>query len=182
MNCRFLFLCLLALTLVTGCHRIILEKPAGEPAEIQEDDWNGTWIWDKGSVTVKVKEPKAGLLTAAWIEDDKDTLTLKTAEVVVRKVDDTLLLLWHLKNEEDRSLNGKWALIGVYKRKEDLSTIWGPNSDGFKAGLENGFLTGKQEEDDILLGPLTNDQMTSITKDAEYFRWKDPVELRKAKK
>ena len=64
--------CLLLLTLcLCGCGAIYSTGPFGEkPWNIEGEiaEWEGTWIYPDGALTVAVTDGSSGLLKVAWVE------------------------------------------------------------------------------------------------------------------
>ncbi|MBN2054385.1 hypothetical protein JW905_05660, partial [bacterium] len=55
-------------SILTGCTAVYSPRPMGAaPLVLQEDAWEGQWLFEDGALTIGAADPGKGLLKLAWI-------------------------------------------------------------------------------------------------------------------
>jgi hypothetical protein len=169
--------------LLTGCSAVYTPVPIGDkPVDIEasQDEWNGTWICDDAAITATVIDGSNGVLRVGWIEENKGTLKLETALVMLRSASDCIFA--NLKMESDTNETRYiWARI---KKTEREVVYWAPDVDKFAELVQNGTLPGCTGKYEIVLGELSTNHLALITSKTNgiLFDWEDPMVLIKSGK
>jgi hypothetical protein len=163
----------LLLATACGCSAVISRRQVGEkPAKIVAGDWEGDWVTTDGAVKVKVVDAEKGILKLVWLEDEKGSPAMKSAEVELRESGD-----WLFANTRDenkgQSRGYSWGRI----RNEDRQIIvWLPDEKMFKQLVKDGVFPGKIAGDDVLLDELKPQHLKIITSGERgvLFSWDKP--------
>ena len=165
---------LVLIWLMSGCVAVYTTEPVGdEPVKLQAQDWEGTWVQDKDFFVIRLSEPDQGMLVAAWIEEENDSLKLESLNGHIRATGDTMFISFRDKDYPD-SPRYFWARI-----KQDGRQIifWQPEEKAFKALVESKQLPGSIDDDNIILEPLKNEHLRFIIEDKNknLFDWQEPI-------
>ncbi len=188
MNARLLLIAMLGL-MSAGCATVHMAEPLGGPLDKPLDPaaWNGTWLAreglgrDRSPILVRVADPTSGTLRIAWIEDEKDGFKLRTASLVVRRLEPTLALCMKDTNPEYKERNeAPWLLLGRLKIAPGRGLLWAPETHAFSAMVKAGKLPGtSKDENTVILRRLKPDQQDAITSSSATFAWDAPTVLEK---
>lgn len=161
------------LLLATGCSTVATLQPLGEdPVALPEEAWAGTWIHKDGAVTVRVVNPAQGLLEVGWVEESGGRLMTESHTVQLRRSAG-----WTFGNLEAEGEPGRYLWARVEKEGNQI-IVWRPDPGKFKRLVEEGRLPGSvTEDDDVVLQPLTAEQVELLTSEREgvLLEWDDPV-------
>lgn len=125
----------------SGCQAVYVDAPVGEiPAQIDPDDWDGTWLVDGNAVVLKVVDPGGGLIQLAWIESEEGELTMDRALLHLREAGDRMFAT--LESDESEEGWHYWALV---IRHEETLLILEPIVPRFRALVQDGRLPGHLE-------------------------------------
>ena len=159
-----------------GCSAVYSTRPIGDrPADLGRDkaEWEGTWVYSDGAVSVLVADGTNGILRIAWIDKDNDEFKLKSQDVYLRTFGDwTFASLKDVDHaDENRYV---WARI---RKKDSHILLWAPNVPAFRAMIENGRLPGTTNGSDLIVGNLSSNHLALITSETNgfLFGWDDPL-------
>jgi len=160
--------------LISGCTAVYTSEPVGdEPVKLLAQDWEGTWVQDEDFFVIRLSEPDQGMLVAAWIEEEDDSLKMESLKGHIRATGDTMFISFRDKDYPDTP-RYFWARI-----KQDGRQIifWQPDEKVFKMLVDSNQLPGKIEDDNIILEPLKNEHLKLISDDKgkTLFDWQDPI-------
>jgi hypothetical protein len=168
----------LLLTLcLCGCSAVYSTGPFGEkPWNIEGEiaEWEGTWIYPDGALTVAVTDGSSGLLKVAWVEKKGgNDLKFESVDVSLREAGGWAFASMKEKEQpgQDRYL---WARI---KKDERMIVLWTPKVDAFRELVKAGRLPGNLSGDNVLLGKLISPQFDLITGETNrvLFKWDEPI-------
>ena len=180
---------LLAGMLITGCSSVMSTRPVGEaPLALVSEEWSGTWTDSEGFLEVRVVDPEAGRIEAAWIETHDSGFELERVEVSLRSGGDAVFanVLESANDDGDaaETVEGGagdeaaplFAFVRV-AREGDKLVLWWPEVEAFRELVEAGKLPGKVTDGkDVVLDQLSSGQLGLLTSDdsASLYDWKDP--------
>jgi hypothetical protein len=178
-RCLLVVTCLLALA---GCTNVYSSRPIGEQAAVlDEEAWEGTWVNRGGAMTIMVEDAGQGALQAAWVEENDGVLKLHSFHVMLRQSGDWIFCNLREPDEQDEQENTEERYLwGRIKNQDGQILFWLPEVDKVKALVEQGVLPGTvDEEGDVLLSPLTPEQLQVITSGEHgvLLDWEEPIVL-----
>lgn len=167
---------------ISGCSAVLSTHPVGErPQAVDPADWDGTWLAEDGALTFKVVDPAAGKLVVGWIEDSEGELGLESLEALLLSSNDRLFVNIRDDAEEDGKPPTPRYLFALARREGAELVLWTPRVEPFRTLVDNGTLPGQAEGDEIVLGPMSPEQLALVTsgRAAELFAWDEPVVFRR---
>ena len=184
---RFPVVCTLACAALTGCSTVTSVEPIGkQPLVLVADEWDGTWSDSEDFLEIRVIDPDAGRLEAAWIEIGDDGFELERVEVLLRQSGSSVF-----GNARELGRNGEVESGGDVEtqfvffrlsREGDKLILWDPKLEAFRSLVEAGTLPGTVTEDgDVVLEPMTTEQLEWLSSDrsSELWDWTEPGILRR---
>ena len=177
MRSRVVAGCVLAGMLAAACSSVMSIQPVGEaPLVLVPEEWSGTWSDSEGFLEVRVVEPEAGRIEAAWIEASDSGFELERVEVYLRSSGEAIFAnVLELKSdgvEAAETVDGGgvaeeaplYAFLRV-ARDGDKLVLWWPKVEAFRELVEAAKLPGEiTEEDDVVLDELTPEQVISFSR------------------
>jgi hypothetical protein len=174
-------LILAAAVVFAGCKSVWTDGWVGEPigTALDAGEYNGQWLMRLGEdtmvYTVKVTDPDAGKMTLGWIEDESDTLTLKTMPMQVRKLGEMKVL----QGEVTEKGETRYQIMGAFKGPErSRAILWVPDAEAIGNMVTSGRLRGAVSDDGIRLEGPTAEEMTTATQ-VLFWSWEEPLFLEK---
>jgi hypothetical protein len=175
MNAKTSFVVLALVAVMAGCNYVATEQPIGKSLEVEAAEWEGVWLNDDGSLTIRVADAEAGLLEVGWVEDKPDGFVLETIEVHLGRVGGRTFASF--SGIED-TVDYPWSLLG---REQDEVYLWWPRAERFQGLVEEGLLPGKVEDGDVMLGPLTAEHLALLVSEEHgmLYAWDEPMVFRR---
>jgi len=177
MSYRSLFLIAAFVPMLGGCAQVLSSAPMGEtPVSISEDDWEGLWVFDEGSIAIKVLDEATGVLLVSLIDPGKEPPTVEPMEMRLSKTGG-----WTFVNWEEEPGEFSWLRV---ERDGETILAWGPDFSRFKKLVEEGILPGEvlsggdpMGGGQILLDTLAEEHLDIITDSSQgvLFEWDEPV-------
>ncbi len=158
---------------ITGCASVSSVEPMGErPKEVTAQVWQGTWIHQEHPVTVRVSDPRAGLLDVAWVEEKEGALKLESYRIALRESAESTFA-----NTKDPGQPGRylWALV---KREDEQIVVWTPDAVQCAKRVQAGVLAGTVGKGgDVTLGKLSSKQIKQLASPGQgsCLRWTEPL-------
>ena len=198
MNIRSCLAILLLFPLFTGCDAVVTQQPVGaEVVNLDEATWEGTWLGGEIVVLTTVIDAEKGVLQAAWVERGSEGARFETVTGTVRRTDDWTFLNMEQEQFDDSEGDtqnpasptatetpGSTALPVEYvwarvDNDGQRILLWWPDTDAIRAAVTAGTLPGQlKDDDDVLLGPLSDEQLAAINAPGSAFlQWSEPVSL-----
>ncbi len=170
-----LIACALLVVVLAGCAVVASKQPVGEtPLSLDDSDWEGTWLTEDGTLTVRVVDAEQGLLQVAWVEQQGGEFVLETIDVMLRQYRDWTFASFAGVEEGQSDL--LWSRLD---RNERQLFLWAPRPEEFKRLVEEGLLPGAVTGDDVLLERLDADHLAILVSEEHgvLFDWDEPMAL-----
>ena len=203
MNIRSCLFLLILLPLFAGCDVVLTQKPVGdEVVALDKATWEGTWLGGEIVVLTTVLDAENGVLQAAWVERGSEGARFETVTGTVRRTGELTFLNMQQEQfgegtqETDagtgaagsagaESSNAGSAVLPVeyvWARVDNDGQrilMWWPDTEAIRTAVSAGTFPGQLEnDDDVLLGPLTAEQLQAINAPGSaYLEWSEPVSL-----
>ena len=198
MKTRSCFAILLLFPLFTGCDAVVTHQPVGaEVVNLDKAIWEGTWLGGEIVVLTTILDAEKGVLQAAWVERGSEGARFETVTGTVRRTGDWTFL--NMEQEQFDESDGDSESPGspaateapgstalpveyVWARVDNDGQrilLWWPDTDAIRAAVSAGTLPGLlKDDDDVLLGPMTDEQLAAINAPGSAFlQWAEPVSL-----
>jgi len=163
-------LCITAI-IVTGCTAVYSPAPVGsEPAVLDVDEWNGTWIHSGGYLTMTVIGPEEARVRVGWVEGEK----VETYEGLIRTAGD-----WMFGNVHNGPEKTTW-LWGRILKESGKIILWVPSVEVFATMVKSGQLPGTIDDDgNVVLSELSPEHLRSIMSctAGPAMDWEHPIAL-----
>ncbi len=186
---------LLALAL-GACSTVTTVEPFGmEVAELDPDDWDGTWqaIGDCEPCEVKLTAKGKGILRASWTEEEDGVEKTHTGDFHFREVKDSLFASFlgsDLEEDEEKQEEEPYLWVMIQMRADDdnedpVVIAWAPDAEKFVGLVAAGKLPGTVDEGDyttdVKLGKLSAAHCELIASEQEgvLFLWTEPLLYRR---
>jgi hypothetical protein len=145
-----------------------------EPYQALASDWNGVWRSVDGVLTLKVLKEKEGQIQAAWIDDPKTELELKTVDLSLLKCGEAIFV----NTKDPEKPKRKEFIWGRLKRSDKQILIWIPVDSKFETLVQEKKLPGKMDGDSVILGKLEAKHLELLSTEAsDLYEWQDPLVL-----
>jgi len=190
---RFCLAVLMALPWLSGCDAVITRQPVGaEVAILDKAAWEGTWLGSEIVVLTTVLDAEKGLLEAAWVERGTEGARFETVTGMVRRTGEWTFLNMEQQQFDESDSDSETAerapgqtampVEYVWARVDNDGQrilLWWPDVDQIRAAVSAGTLPGQlREDDDVLLGTLTAEQLEAINSPGtNLLKWSEPVSL-----
>jgi len=149
---------LAALLLATACNVVSSVEPLGSaPQPLDPAEWDGTWLYSEGTVTIKVASAEEGRISMVSIDESNDSLEAIVSEVLVLQHGG-----WTFANlrHEDEPEHNYWMRL---HREGNQLIAWMPSPTAFATSVRAGDLPGVVEEDgNVRLAELTTAHLDHI--------------------
>jgi len=195
--------CLFLLTLFplfTGCDAVLTQKPVGdEVVALDKAIWEGTWLGGEIVVLTTVLDAEKGVLQAAWVERGSEGARFETVTGTVRRTGElTFLNMQQEQFDDAKAPAGDAATPAAADNTSAGSAVlpveyvwarvdndgqrilmWWPDTEAIRAAVTAGTFPGQvRSDEDVLLGPLTAEQLQAINAPGSaYLEWSEPVSL-----
>lgn len=165
-----------------GCAVVDSAAPVGEkPAQLEAEAWEGEWYHPRGSLTVSVLDPAAGILEVGSIQKDEQAagrLKLQTARVLIRSFGEWLF--FNIRREEGEASETATYFWGRVRQESDRILIWFPNAKRLAELVREGKIPGKVHENgNVTLDPLDLQHYRLLVEEegGRVFLWDSPLVL-----
>jgi hypothetical protein len=173
--------CCALVVILGGCDYVASTKPVGgAPLQVEESEWEGTWIHDDGPLTVRVVDAKQGRLEVGWIEEKEGRLVLETLDAHLRESSDWIIASFQGIDDDLVEEGGRY-LWGRLVRDRDELFLWWPRPAEFRRLVEAGLLPGRIEDGDVVLDGLEAEHLSLIVSEDQgmLFEWDEPMAFRR---
>jgi len=168
----------LFLILLSGCHAVYSTNPVGEaPVAVSPGDWEGTWVYKDGAVTVAVLDKEKGVLEVGWVEKKQNRLQYEHYKVLLRQSGE-----WLFGNVQDPD-RPKLYVWGRIRSEDGQIILWVPDVEKARALVEKGVLPGRAEKKDsdvVLSNPGAAEFMRILSGEkGALLDWERPLVFRR---
>ncbi len=143
MKLPILILSVTAVFWLSGCSGVLLKEPlAATTAEDLQEDLEGTWFTEDGSLRLAFTE--AGQGEIAYIERKEDAFQMERGEIAAVARDERLFL--SIRFEEEGELPEEYYLAEYQIGEYQNLIVWMPDMDRFEEAVGDGTLVGEIEK------------------------------------
>jgi hypothetical protein len=175
-------LALTASLLFTGCSSVTTSFPiSADPQPIDHDKFEGSWMVDKGAVSLQFSSN--GVARLAGVEWKDDRFRMVQGEMIVAKGKKDSFI--SLRFEDDGVWTNSYYLLQYHFTDQGELLLWSPNAKAFEAAVATNRLLGVVSKSqysihvDVTNSPAALIEFIETSGVPDLFDYREPTVLRK---